>query len=50
MSIADKGKSSKFFTLLAMTLGFVVVQLDVTVVNVATKTIGSSIGGSISGL
>jgi DHA2 family methylenomycin A resistance protein-like MFS transporter len=34
--------------LLAMTLGFVVVQLDVTVVNVATKTIGASVGGSIS--
>jgi len=34
--------------LLAMTLGFVVVQLDVTVVNVATKTIGASVGGSIA--
>ena len=31
-----------------MTLGFVVVQLDVTVVNVATKTIGASVGGSIA--
>jgi MFS family permease len=40
----------KFFTLLAMTLGFVVVQLDVIVVNVATRSIGNSIGGSISGL
>jgi len=50
MTMTNTDKSSKFFTLLAMTLGFVVVQLDVTVVNVATKTIGSSIGGSISGL
>jgi len=33
-----------------MTLGFVVVQLDVTVVNVATKAIGSSMGGNISSL
>jgi MFS transporter, DHA2 family, methylenomycin A resistance protein len=43
-------KKSKPLTLLTMTLGFVVVQLDVTVVNVAIKTIGSSMGGSMSGL
>jgi len=40
--------SSRSLMLLAMTLGFVVVQLDVTVVNVATKTIGASVGGSIA--
>ena len=33
-----------------MSLGFAVVQLDVTVVNVALKTIGSSFGGGIAGL
>src|SRR6185437_4444205 len=43
-------KKSKSLVLLAMTLGFVVVQLDVTVVNVATKAIGSSMGGNISSL
>jgi MFS transporter, DHA2 family, methylenomycin A resistance protein len=37
-------------TLTAMSLGFAVVQLDVTVVNVALKTIGSSFGGGITGL
>lgn len=41
---------AKGYTLLSMTLGFVVVQLDVTVVNVATQTIGASIGGSVSSL
>jgi DHA2 family methylenomycin A resistance protein-like MFS transporter len=33
-----------------MSLGFAVVQLDVTIVNVALKTIGSSFGGGIAGL
>ncbi|HEY3837106.1 MAG TPA: MFS transporter [Bryobacteraceae bacterium] len=32
------------------TLGFVVVQLDVTIVNVALQRIGASLGGNISGL
>jgi MFS transporter, DHA2 family, methylenomycin A resistance protein len=37
-------------TLAAMSLGFVVVQLDVTVVNVALKSIGGALGGGIAGL
>lgn len=46
----NKTRSSNSLLLLAMSLGFVVVQLDVTVVNVATHTIGDSVGGSISSL
>ena len=33
-----------------MSLGFCVVQLDVSVVNVAVKSIGASIGGGVSAL
>jgi DHA2 family methylenomycin A resistance protein-like MFS transporter len=36
--------------LAAMTLGFAVVQLDVTVVNVGIRAIGASLGSSVSGL
>jgi MFS transporter, DHA2 family, methylenomycin A resistance protein len=36
--------------LLATSLGFAVVQLDVSVVNVAVKTIGTDLGGSVAGL
>ena len=43
-------RKSKSLTLAAMTLGFVVVQLDVTIVNVALPSIGSSLGGGIAGL
>jgi MFS transporter, DHA2 family, methylenomycin A resistance protein len=42
--------ASPALTLTAMSLGFAVVQLDVTIVNVALKTIGSSFGGGIAGL
>src|ERR671928_1206925 len=38
------------FTLLAMSLGFAVVQLDVSVVNVAIRPIGDALGGGIAGL
>jgi DHA2 family methylenomycin A resistance protein-like MFS transporter len=38
------------FTLLAMTLGFAVVQLDVSVVNVAVKPIGDDLGGDTAAL
>jgi DHA2 family methylenomycin A resistance protein-like MFS transporter len=34
----------------AASLGFAVVQLDVSVVNVAIKSIGAALGGGISGL
>src|SRR5277367_2581619 len=37
-------------TLIATSLGFGVIQLDVTVVNVAVKQIGASFGGGIAGL
>ena len=33
-----------------MSLGYVVVQLDVTIVNVAINTIGASLGGALSDL
>jgi MFS family permease len=33
-----------------MSLGFVVVQLDVTVVNVAVKSIGAALGGGMAGI
>ncbi len=38
------------FTLLAMSLGFAVVQLDVSVVNVAIRPIGDALGGGVAGL
>lgn len=41
---------SKSPTVAAMTIGFVVVQLDVTIVNVALSSNGSSLGGKIAGL
>jgi DHA2 family methylenomycin A resistance protein-like MFS transporter len=42
--------SSSAFTLVATSLGFVVVQLDVTIVNVALQRIGNSVGGGIAAL
>ncbi|HEY2534403.1 MAG TPA: MFS transporter [Xanthobacteraceae bacterium] len=41
---------SKPLTLAAMSLGFGVVQLDVTVVNTALNSIGTSLGGGVSEL
>jgi DHA2 family methylenomycin A resistance protein-like MFS transporter len=38
---------AKSLTLAAMSLGYVVVQLDVTIVNVAINSIGASYGGSL---
>jgi MFS transporter, DHA2 family, methylenomycin A resistance protein len=43
-------RTSKPLTLAATSLGFVVVQLDVTIVNVALPHIGSSLGGGVAGL
>jgi MFS transporter, DHA2 family, methylenomycin A resistance protein len=43
-------KRSKQLLLTGATLGFVVVQLDVTIVNVALQQIGTSLGGGVSGL
>jgi DHA2 family methylenomycin A resistance protein-like MFS transporter len=45
-----KTKTSQALTLAATSLGFVVVQLDVTVVNVALTSIGTSFGGGIAAL
>ncbi len=41
-------KQTKVLTLVALSLGLAVVQLDVTVVNVAVKQIGGSLGGGLS--
>jgi DHA2 family methylenomycin A resistance protein-like MFS transporter len=41
---------SSALTLAATSLGFVVVQLDVTVVNVALQRIGAAVGGGVAGL
>jgi MFS transporter, DHA2 family, methylenomycin A resistance protein len=35
-------------TLIAMSLGFAVVQLDVSVLNVAVRSIGADLGGGVS--
>ncbi|TQF02604.1 MFS transporter [Kitasatospora acidiphila] len=43
-------KNRPGLTLFAACLGFVVVILDVSVVNVATKALGTDFGGSLSGL
>ena len=43
-------RRARRFTLIAMSLGFAVVQLDVSVVNVAIKSIGSGLGGGVSAL
>src|SRR5262245_66057054 len=42
--------SAKSLTLAAMSLGYGVVQLDVTIVNTALNDIGTSLGGGISEL
>ncbi len=41
---------SRFLTLVAMSLGYGVVQLDVTIVNTALGSIGMSLGGGVSEL
>jgi DHA2 family methylenomycin A resistance protein-like MFS transporter len=45
----ERGDRSRF-TLVAMSLGFAVVQLDVSVVNVAIRPIGDALGGGLAGL
>ena len=39
---------AKALTLVAMSLGYGVVQLDVTIVNTALSSIGSSLGGGVA--
>ena len=50
MNAPPVAAESKNVLLAGVTMGFVVVQLDVTIVNVALQTIGASFGGSVSGL
>jgi DHA2 family methylenomycin A resistance protein-like MFS transporter len=50
MPTKDTERSAHRLTLVAMSLGFCVVQLDVSVVNVAVKPIGASLGAGISSL
>ena len=45
----DRAERSRF-TLVAMSLGFAVVQLDVSVVNVAIRPIGDALGGGVAAL
>ncbi len=44
------GRHAAAWTLVATSLGFAVVQLDVSVVNVAIKPIGAALGGGVSSL
>ena len=46
----DPSRFAKPLTLTAMSLGYGVVQLDVTIVNTALNSIGSSLGGGVSEL
>jgi DHA2 family methylenomycin A resistance protein-like MFS transporter len=45
-----RGRRPQTATLIAASLGFAVIQLDVTVVNVAVKQIGAALGGGIAQL
>jgi MFS transporter, DHA2 family, methylenomycin A resistance protein len=47
---SERSRFSKPLTLAAMSLGFGVVQLDVTIVNTALNSIGISLGGGVSQL
>jgi DHA2 family methylenomycin A resistance protein-like MFS transporter len=47
---SSRSNLSKSLTLAAMSLGYGVVQLDVTIVNTALGSIGSSLGGGVSEL
>ena len=47
---AHRSRLSSSLTLAAMSLGYGVVQLDVTIVNTALGSIGSALGGGVSEL
>ena len=47
---SDRSRLSSVLTLAAMSLGYGVVQLDVTIVNTALSSIGSSLGGGVAEL
>ncbi|MGB6757359.1 MAG: hypothetical protein WBE82_05440, partial [Xanthobacteraceae bacterium] len=44
-AVSPQSKWAKPLTLAAMSLGYGVVQLDVTIVNTALNSIGSALGG-----
>jgi DHA2 family methylenomycin A resistance protein-like MFS transporter len=44
----ESSTRARSLTLAAMSLGFGVVQLDVTIVNTALTTIGGALGGGVS--
>jgi MFS transporter, DHA2 family, methylenomycin A resistance protein len=46
----ERPASRRGLVLAAATLGFAVIQLDVSVVNVAVKPIGAALGGGVNGL
>src|SRR5215471_6252095 len=46
----DRSRLAKPLTLVAMSLGYGVVQLDVTIVNTALSSIGTSLGGGVAEL
>jgi MFS transporter, DHA2 family, methylenomycin A resistance protein len=50
MKASEAPDGKKFWTLTAMSLGFGVVQLDVTIVNTALRSIGDSVGGGVAAL
>jgi MFS transporter, DHA2 family, methylenomycin A resistance protein len=50
MSVSSGSRFSNALTLAAMSLGFGVVQLDVTIVNTALSSIGASLEGGVSEL
>src|ERR1700742_3192457 len=46
----ESSADARRWTLVATSLGFSIVQLDVSIVNVAIKSIGEGLGGGVSGL
>lgn len=50
MSNSHRPSLAKPLTLAAMSLGYGIVQLDVTIVNTALNSIGGSLGGGVAGL
>jgi DHA2 family methylenomycin A resistance protein-like MFS transporter len=48
--VQDRSRLARVLTLAAMSLGYGVVQLDVTIVNTALASIGTSLGGGVAEL
>src|ERR1700722_7470173 len=49
-SVTGSSVDTRRWTLVATSLGLAVVMLDVSIVNVAIKSIGADLGGGVSGL